>query len=125
MASKREERKQETHFRVMRLVQENPCISTREIARRAGISNGGAYYCLTALIEQGYVKLKNFTQSKSKANYFYELTPSGIRRKSVLTMQFLDRKREEYKDLKEEISRLEAELGYYEKENSENREESL
>jgi len=111
MASQREQQKEETHFRVMRLLEEDPSISTREIARRVGISNGAAYYCVTALVDKGFVKLKNFTQSKTKANYIYELTPRGIRAKAALTISFLERKRLEYEDLKLEIEYLESELG--------------
>ena len=111
MANKREWQQKETHLKVMRLLNEDPSVSTREIARRIGISNGGAYYCVTAIIEKGYVKLKNFTQSKTKANYIYELTPRGIRAKAALTVAFLERKRFEYNDLKLEIERLESELG--------------
>ena len=96
---------------VMRLLDEDPSISTREIAKKVGISNGAAYYCVTALVEKGFVKLKNFTQSKNKANYIYELTPRGIRAKAALTVSFLERKRNEYEDLKLEIERLESELG--------------
>ena len=111
MASRRKEKQQETHFKVMRLLDQDPSISTREIASRVGISNGAAYYCVTALIEKGFVKLKNFTQSQTKANYLYELTPRGIRAKAALTVQFLERKRNEYLDLKAEIERMENELG--------------
>jgi len=110
MASKREQQQEETHFRVMRLLDEDPSISTREIARRVGISNGAAYYCVTALVDKGFVKLKNFTRSKNKVNYIYELTPRGIRAKAVLTVSFLERKRHEYEDLRLEIERLESEL---------------
>mgnify|MGYP001405258217 CR=1 FL=1 len=115
MASKRDQRQQETHFRVMQLVDADPSISTREIAKKVGISNGSAYYCVTALIDKGFVKLKNFTQSKNKANYIYELTPRGIRAKAALTISFLDRKRKEYDNLKLEIERLENDLGVEEK----------
>ena len=111
LASQREQQQQDTHLRVMRLLDENPYISTREIARKVGISNGAAYYCVTALVEKGFVTLKNFTQSKSKAKYIYELTPRGIRAKAALTVSFLERKRHEYADLKLEIERLENELG--------------
>ena len=111
MASKREQQQQETHFKVMRLLDEEPSISTREIAKKVGISNGAAYYCVTALVEKGFVKLKNFTQSKTKANYIYELTPRGIRAKAALTVSFLERKKLEYEDLKLEIERLQNELG--------------
>ena len=115
MASQREKQQEETRLRVMRLIDENPSISTREIARRVGISNGSAYYCVTALVDKGFVKLKNFTQSKTKANYIYELTPRGIRTKAALTVSFLERKRHEYEGLKVEIERLESELGVDEK----------
>ena len=111
MASRRDQRQQETHFKVMQLVDADPSISTRKIAQKIGISNGAAYYCVTALVDKGLVKLKNFTQSKTKANYIYELTPRGIRVKAAMTGQFLKIKRDEYNDLKAEIERLENELG--------------
>ena len=111
MASQREQQQQETNFKVIRLLQDNPSISTREIARRVGISNGAAYYCVTALVDKGFVKLKNFARSKTKAKYIYELTPRGIRAKAALTVSFLDRKKNEYEDLKLEIERLESEVG--------------
>lgn len=111
MASQREQHQQDTHFRIMRLLDEDPSVSTREIAQKVGISNGAAYYCVTALVEKGFVKLKNFTQSKNKAKYIYELTPRGIRAKAALTVSFLERKRLEYEDLRLDIELLESELG--------------
>lgn len=115
MASQREKQQEETHFKVMRLLDEDPSISTREIARAVGISNGAAYYCVSALIDKGFVKLKNFARSKTKGNYIYELTPRGIRVKAALTVSFLERRRHEYEDLKLEIERLESELGVEER----------
>ena len=111
MASNREERQQETHFKVMQLIEKDPSISTRAIAEKVGISNGAAYYCITALIERGFVKLKNFTKSKNKTNYIYQLTPRGIRVKAALTVKFLERKKNEYAQLRDEIDGLESELG--------------
>ena len=111
MASTRHERQEETRFRVMRLLDENPQVSTRQIAKEVGISNGAAYYCVTALIEKGLVKIQNFSKSDQKSNYLYQLTPHGVRQKAILTANFLDRKLEEYRDLKEEIERLETDLG--------------
>ena len=111
MASQREQQQEETRLRVMRLLDENPSISTREIARRVGISNGAAYYCVTALVDKGFIKLTNFARSQTKGKYIYELTPRGIRAKAALTVSFLERKKNEYEDLKLEIERLESELG--------------
>ena len=116
MASNRKERQEETQFRVMRLLSENPEISTRQIAEAVGISNGKAYYCVNALIEAGLVKLKNFSNSDKKASYLYQLTPKGIRQKARLTSDFLDRKLVEFETLKEEIARLERDLGEIPKE---------
>ena len=110
MASNREKRQQDTHFKVMRLLEEDPHTSTREIAQKVGISNGAAYYCVNALIDKGCVKLKNFTKSKNKANYIYELTPRGIRARAALTVQFLEQKKDEYHELRAEIELMEKEL---------------
>ena len=118
MASQREQQQQEMHFRVMRLLDENPSISTREIAPKVRISNGAAHYCITAFIEKGFVKLKNFTKSKTKTKYIYELTPRGLRAKATLTVSFLERKKHEYEDLRLEIERLESELGLEDKSKS-------
>lgn len=110
MASKREERQKETHFKVMRLLQDYPLISAREIAHKVGISNGPAYYCVKALFAKDFVKLRNFIKSPSKVKYFYELTPGGVRAKALLTVPFLELNRNEYRNLKFKIERLESEL---------------
>lgn len=111
MASRREEQKEEVRFRVIRLLNENPEMSTRQIAKKVGISNGSAYYCLNALMAKGMVKLGNFKASKQKGRYAYILTPRGIREKTILTAKFLERKLQEFEDLKREINILEDEVG--------------
>ena len=86
-------------------------MSTRHVADEVGISNGSAYYVLTALVEKGFVKLGNFKKSPRKGQYAYLLTPKGIREKSLLTHSFIERKREEFEVLKAEIKALEEEAG--------------
>ena len=95
----------------MRLIAENPEMSTRRVADEAGISNGSAYYVLTALVEKGFVKLGNFKKNPRKGQYAYLLTPKGIREKSRLTHSFIERKRKEFEVLRAEIKALEAEAG--------------
>ena len=111
MASRREEQQAEIRLQVMRLIAQNPEMSSRQIADAVGISNGSAYYVLTALIEKGFVKLGNFKSNPRKGQYAYLLTPKGIREKSMLTHSFIDRKRQEFEDLRAEIQALEAEAG--------------
>ena len=98
-------------MRVMRLISQNPEMSTRQVADEVGISNGSAYYVLTALVEKGFVKLGNFRKNPRKGQYAYLLTPKGIREKSLLTHDFIERKRDEFEALKEEIRALEKEAG--------------
>ena len=87
----------------MRLIEQNPQVSQREIADQLGVSLGGINYCIKALIEKGYVKVSNFSDNPNKLGYVYLLTPSGIAAKAGLTGQFLKRKLDEYEALKAEI----------------------
>ena len=111
MASRREEQQAEVRLKVMRLIAQKPEMSTRQVADEVGISNGSAYYILTALVEKGFVKLGNFKKNPRKGQYAYLLTPKGIREKSLLTHSFIERKREEFKILRVEIRALEEEAG--------------
>ncbi|PKQ12077.1 MAG: MarR family EPS-associated transcriptional regulator [Alphaproteobacteria bacterium HGW-Alphaproteobacteria-1] len=110
MTSKRTNLQQDTHFRVLRLLQENPETSQRELAQAVGVSVGGIHYVLNALIDKGLVKLGNFTAAKDKRRYAYVLTSKGIARKAALTRAFLVRKMEEYVALREEIESLQLDL---------------
>lgn len=98
-------------FRMMRLLEERPDISQRELAQELGVSLGAAHYCLNALVEKGLVKIRNFTKSDHKQRYAYLLTPAGMAEKSALTGRFLQRKWAEYHALKEELEAVEAEIG--------------
>lgn len=111
MASQREEQQAVIRLKVMRLIYANPEMSTRKVAQEVGISNGSAYYVVTALVEKGFVKLGNFKNSSRKGQYAYLLTPKGIRDKSLLTHSFIERKREEFEVLRAEIQALEEEAG--------------
>ena len=90
------------------MLQDNPDMTQREIAEKLGISTSGLNYCLKALIDKGWVKVQNFSQSKNKFGYIYVLTPQGVAEKVVLTGRFLKRKMAEYELLKAEIDALQA-----------------
>ena len=96
------------HFRILHLLEDNPEISQREIARKLGISLGGANYCLKALIDIGHIKIHNFNKNPKKIGYLYLLTPKGISEKIHLTSGFLKRKMLEYHALREEIDSLQS-----------------
>lgn len=111
MASRRKEQQSENTLKVLRLISNIPELSSRRVADAIGISNGSAYYVLTALIEKGLVKIGNFKKNPNKRKYVYLLTPKGLREKSLLTRRFIERKRLEFIDLKAEIQALEKEVG--------------
>ena len=100
----------EAHYRVLRALEANPNLSQRKLANELGISVGKANYCIKALIDKGWVKARNFRNSNNKLAYAYVLTPSGIRRKTKLTMRFLAHRRCEFEALRREIAALSAEL---------------
>lgn len=100
----------EIHLRVLRLLEENPKVTQRELARLLGVSLGKVNYCLKALINKGFIKVRNFSKSKNKIAYLYNLTPKGIEAKSRISVDFLKRKRLEYEALKTEIETLKNEV---------------
>ena len=107
---------EDTYFRVLKILSDNPQIKQRELSKHLGLSLGGVNYCLTALIEKGFIKAQNFNASKRKLGYAYMLTPKGVGEKATLLYSFLQRKMREYEDLKVEIERqrnalLDAHLG--------------
>jgi EPS-associated MarR family transcriptional regulator len=111
MASRRKEYQEDTKLRVFQIISNNPQLTSRELAKKVGISNGSAYYLLVSLIDKGYIKFANFKNSAQKTKYSYLLTPTGIREKSFITSKFLVRKKQEYKLLKKEIAELERDVG--------------
>jgi EPS-associated MarR family transcriptional regulator len=93
----------------MRVIEANPKISQRDVARELGISLGKVNYSLRALIQKGWIKASNFKNSNNKAAYMYLLTPRGIEEKASLSMRFLMIKMQEYERLRVEIEEMRRE----------------
>lgn len=102
---------EELRFRILRLLAAEPTLSQREIARELGLSLGKTNYCLRALIDRGWITVRNFRDSRNKLAYAYRLTPSGLHEKAKAALRFLDRKQREYATLADEIERLRREVG--------------
>ena len=97
------------HYKLMRLLEENPGISQRDAARELGVSLGKINYCLRGLMGRGWIKASNFKNSQNKAAYLYILTPSGIAEKANLAVTYLKEKVDEYEALRVEIERMRRE----------------
>lgn len=96
----------EYRYRILKLLEADPEVSQRTLAKELGISLGRANYCLKALIERGLVKAGNFRNSNNRSGYAYYLTPKGMEEKAKVTLQFLKCKIAEYEALKHEIENL-------------------
>jgi EPS-associated MarR family transcriptional regulator len=100
----------ELQHKVLKLLQQSPNISQREMADILGISLGKTNYFLQALVEKGWIKARNFKNNKNKLSYAYLLTPQGINEKAQLAIRFFEIKKAEYEELKKEVEALSNEF---------------
>lgn len=98
------------HLELLRLLEQHPEYSQRQLADALGVSLGKAHYLLKALLGKGWVKVQNFRRNDRKLGYLYVLTPHGVRHRFQLTQAFLTRKEEEYQALQHQIAALREEL---------------
>tara|TARA_B100001175_G_C19400654_1_gene586064 strand:+ start:11 stop:319 length:309 start_codon:yes stop_codon:yes gene_type:complete len=94
----------EDQLNLMHIIQSDANASQRQIAQKTGLSIGKVNYCLKALINIGFIKASNFNKSSQKINYAYMLTPKGIKEKTVITKQFIVKKKQEYDKLNSYIN---------------------
>jgi len=99
----------EIRYQLLKLLEQNPNLTQRELAEEMGVSLGKANYCINALIELGWVKARNFRRNQNKWGYVYLLTAKGIDAKARVTLQFLKRKQNEHDDLVKELEALREE----------------
>jgi len=109
----------DVRYHLFKLVEEHPEITQREAAEALGVSLGKANYCFRALMQKGWVKARNFRNSRNKIGYVYLLTPQGIEEKMRVTRRFLDRKLREYDALVEELAELTTEVNEQNRANGE------
>ena len=100
----------EYRYKILRLLEADPQMSQRDLARELGVSLGKTNYCLRALMETGLIKANNFKNNRNKKAYMYFLTPRGIAEKARATANFLERKVAEYEALQREIEHLRREV---------------
>ncbi len=100
----------EFRFKLLKLIEANPKMSQREVARELGISLGKINYCLRSLVEKGWIKATNFKNSNNKVAYMYFLTPRGIEEKAGVTTRFLHQRMREYDELRADIERIRREV---------------
>ena len=101
---------QELEYRALKILEQQPELTQRQLSEALGVSLGKTNYVLKSLIDVGWVKLDNFQKSDNKWGYAYLLTPMGVTEKAAITLRFLKRKKQEYDDLQIEIAQLQKEV---------------
>ena len=101
---------QDLEYRALKLLEQQPDLTQRQLAEQLGVSLGKTHYLVKSLIDVGWVKLDNFQRSDNKWGYAYLLTPMGIVEKAAITARFLVRKQREHTQLQEEIAQLQEEV---------------
>ncbi len=101
---------QELEYRALKILEQQPDLTQRQLAEELGVSLGKTHYLVKSLIDVGWVKLDNFQRSDNKWGYAYLLTPRGIVEKAAITARFLVRKQREHAKLQEEIIQLQEEV---------------
>ena len=106
MTTRRQTANDDPLFWTLKVLQENPGVSQRTLAKEMGINVSTINFCLKALVEKGWIKMGNFSKNPDKLTYAYLLTPNGFAEKAALTKRFVHRKMAEYERLREEIEAL-------------------
>jgi EPS-associated MarR family transcriptional regulator len=109
MTTRRQTANDDTLFWTLKVLQENPGVTQRTLAKEVGINVSTINFCLKALVEKGWIKMGNFSKNPDKLSYAYLLTPTGVAEKAALTKRFLQRKMTEYEKLRGEIEALQLE----------------
>ncbi len=101
---------QELQYNALKILEQQPDLTQRQLAKELGVSLGKTHYLIKSLIDVGWVKIDNFQHSENKLGYVYLLTPKGVVEKAGITLQFLLRKQREYTQLQKEIAELQEEV---------------
>ena len=101
---------QVAHFRLLKVLEQHPEYSQRDLAEATGLSLGRTNYVLHALMEKGFLKIGRFLIADNKlTKTAYFLTPAGLLHRMELTHGYIARKKTEYEALKAELESLRQE----------------
>ena len=102
--------REEAHLRILKIIEKNPEISQRSLAKSLGVSLGMINFQINALVDKGLVKIESFRRAGDRLNKIvYLLTPEGISNRVQLTRDYLARKEAEYLALRAELKALRKE----------------
>src|SRR5690606_8645204 len=97
---------EESHLAVLRLLEQNPNLSQRELAEALGISVGKINRCVKNLVEHKLITRSGIGET----GYMHFLTKEGQKLKLQLMNHILERKIKNISVLEEEVEKLKYEI---------------
>ena len=99
-------RRENLEFEVLCLLETEPGLSQRELARRLGASLGRINSCMQAMIENGSMMRVHQPSGETGLPQACAVTEVGLARRSALAGGYMQRKRAELDHLAEQIAAL-------------------
>lgn len=100
MPTRRETANDDILFWTLKVLQSNPALTERTLAKALGIHGSGDNFCIKVLVEKGQVRMGNFSRNAKI------LIATGRAKKAVLTLWFLRHKKSQNEKLREDIEAL-------------------
>lgn len=91
---------------MVKVFEQNPDFTQRQIAVAIGLSFGKTNYVLRVLMEKGFLKVVRFLKAKNRlTTAAYILIPSCIRERMNLTQDYIVLNEAEYENLKSQLQK--------------------
>jgi hypothetical protein len=79
----------DSHPQALRVLESNSQLNQRDLVAGLSVRLKKTDYCLSTLVDNGFIKIQSFPKSQNKSPYAY--TPVGIVENSTTTALFLKR----------------------------------
>jgi DNA-binding MarR family transcriptional regulator len=87
-------------------IEHDPDITQASLAAQLGVAVGTVNWYLKRMVEKGYIKVKRAQRKKLR----YIITPSGMALRARLTVEYIDRSFQLYRDTRQQVTDLLAKV---------------
>ncbi|WP_339898712.1 winged helix-turn-helix transcriptional regulator [uncultured Gilvimarinus sp.] len=98
----------EYRYKILKVLEDDPHITQRELAKRLDVSLGWVNACLKQMADEQLIE--SLRLSGQSHQFVYQLMPTGRQTKNIIAVSVLITKKAQLKALERDISELEAEL---------------
>lgn len=97
-------------LKLLKLLNENPRLTQRQMNDHIGISLGKINYCLSELAKEGFIRIERDQKIEKTARFIYYLTPDGIDEIIKLSVVCLKKRIREYNEIERDIRNLSKDI---------------